>query len=188
MANTKAILGGNVLLDPRSILKKADLREGQHIADLGAGTAGHFVIPAARMVGNQGQVYAVDILKSALEGIRSRAKLEGLTNLETIWSDLEVYGGIKIDDNSLDVVFLINILFQTQKHNEVMREAVRLLKPGGMLLVVDWKMTEIPSFGPKVEKRVKSEEIKKIASDLNLELTEEFEAGKFHFVLTFKKK
>lgn len=176
------------MLDPLKILKKANLAEGQAVADLGAGTAGHFVIPAAHMVGGKGRVYAVDILKSALEGIQSRAKLEGLTNLETVWSDLEVYGATKINNDSLDAAFLINILFQTKERGEVIKEAVRLIKPGGRLIIVDWKSTNIPSFGPDIEKRINPEEIKKIADGLNLELMEEFEAGKFHFGLVFKKK
>jgi len=188
MGNLRPILGGNALLDPLKILNKAGIAEGQKVADLGCGTAGHFVIPAARMVGDKGHVYAVDILKSALEGVKSRAKLEGITNLDTIWSDLEVYNATKIDTNSLDVALLINVLFQTKKHDEILKETARMLKSGGTLLVVDWKMTDIPAFGPDSEMRIDPEKIKQTAQDLNLELTKEFEAGKFHFALTFKKK
>lgn len=189
MANDKKIItGGQQLLDPIKILQKAGIAEGMAIADLGCGTVGHFVMPAARMVGNKGKVYAVDILQSALSGVRSRAKLEGVTNIETVWSDLEVYGGTDIPENSLDLALLVNILFQVGGYREVLREAVRLVKIGGIIEVIDWKMTDIPSFGPNPKNRVKKEEVLNSAEELNLSLKEEFEAGRYHFGMIFIKK
>ncbi|MDD5043905.1 MAG: methyltransferase domain-containing protein [Patescibacteria group bacterium] len=188
MIDIKTVTGGSALLDSRQVLNKAGIAQGKKVADFGCGTAGHFVIPAAHLVGKEGVAYAVDILKSALEGVSSRAKLEGLTNVETVWSDLEVYGATKIPDKSLDIGLIINNLFQSQKKEEFLREAARMIKPEGNLLIVDWKMTQIPSFGPPVEFRVPAEEVKKLAVKLGLQLTEEFAAGKFHFALVFKKK
>ena len=70
------ITGGNILLDVNLILTKAGIEEGMKIADLGCGTNGHFVFPAANLVGNKGTVYAVDILKTAIEAVSRRIKQE----------------------------------------------------------------------------------------------------------------
>ena len=62
------------LLNPQQLLEKQlELKFGHQVADLGCGGAGYFTLPAARLVGSRGKVYAVDILKTALEGVLSKA-------------------------------------------------------------------------------------------------------------------
>src|SRR3989344_2513978 len=89
------------LLNPASIFAHAHIKNGMRVADLCCGSSGHFIFPLSKLVGEAGMVYAVDILKSALSGIEGRAKLEGETNINTVWSDLEKYGATKIDSESL---------------------------------------------------------------------------------------
>ena len=52
-------------------------------------------------------MFAVDILKTALETIERKRKQENSANIKTIWSNLEVFQATKIDSESLDVAFLI---------------------------------------------------------------------------------
>jgi ubiquinone/menaquinone biosynthesis C-methylase UbiE len=178
--------GGNKLLNARKILKKVPLEQNMVVADLGCGGAAHFTLPAAKMVGDKGKVFAVDVLKFVLDSVQSWAKMEGITNIKTIWADLEIFGSTYIKSLSLEAVLLINILFQSRKHLNIFKEAVRILKPGGKLLVIDWKLTQIP-FGPPPEIRVKKEEVKAIAHQLGLEKINEFSAGTYHFGLIFQK-
>lgn len=180
------ISGGNELLNPEEIFKHLDIKAGAKIADLGCGGAGHFTIPAAQKVGNQGVVYAVDILKSVLKSIVSRARLEGISNVKIVWSNLEIVGATKIPKESLDIAFLINILFQSKQHENLFKEASRLLKNKGSLLVVDWQPRG-GSFGPPLIDRVKPEKVKEIAQKLNLKLIDEFPAGTYHYGLVFQK-
>ncbi len=186
MKSANLFSGGNELLDPNKIFDKLEIKPGSRIADLGCGGSGHFIIPAASLVGSETNVYAVDILKSVLKNIVSSARIRGVNNIKPIWSNLEVYGATKIKDNSLDFAFLFNILFQSKKQKEIIKESLRLLKKGGKLAVIDWKDTNF-SFGPPLEIRVKKEIIKKIALGLSLELVEEFKAGNYHYGLIFKK-
>lgn len=178
--------GGSALLNVNFIMAKARLKERMKVADLGCGTSGHFVFPAAKIVGAHGLVYAVDILKPSLESIARRARQENINNILTIWSDLEVYRATKIETESLDVALLINTLFHSQKRAEILRESIRLLKRGGRLLVVEWEDTSSP-FGPPPEKRVKIEQLKKVAEKLGLKVEEEFDAGEFHYGVLFMK-
>lgn len=173
---------GSELLNPVTLLSEVNLQEGMHVADLGCGATGHIVFPAAHMVGKTGLVYAVDILKSVLSAIESRAKLEGLFNVETVWSDVEVFGATKIPAGSLDACCVVN----NRPSPAMMREATRLLKPGAVLVVVDWVHTATP-FGPATRERIESETVKRMATDLRLALTKEFSAGQYHYGLLFRK-
>lgn len=180
------ITGGNKLIDPVMVLQKANLQEKMQVADLGCGAVGHYVFPAAKMVGKDGRVYAVDILKSVLENVEKRANLENLGNIVTVWSDLERYGATKIASSSLDADFLLNTLFQTKDRAMVLKEAARLLKIGGKLVIVDWLMTDAP-FGPPVEGRVDHALVEAEADKLGLRLMSRFSAGKYHYGLVFEK-
>ena len=149
---------------------------------MGCGTQGHFVFAASRIVGPGGIVYGVDILKSALAVVESQTKLQGVQNVHPVWSDIEVYGATKIDDASLDLVMLVNNL----PKEAMFREALRLVKPGGKLLVVDWKLSAAP-FGPPSKDRISPETMKQLAKTMGLRLENEFEAGEYHYGLVFIK-
>jgi len=180
------ISGGAQFINPQEIINKVGLVEGMKIADLGTGNLGYFIIPMAKVIGKEGVAYGVDILKPVLEAVRSRAKLEGLTNVELIWADLEKVGSSKIPEASVDADFLVNILFQNKKRENIMQEAARLLKKGGKLVVVDWKKINIP-FGPPLEIRVEPESIKSTALKINLKLLEETDVGDYFWGLVFEK-
>ena len=170
------------MLNPATVLEHAHLSEGMAVADLCCGSSGHFVFPLSQIVGDQGLVYAVDILKSALNSIEGRCKLEGVSNINTVWSDLEKYGATKIDNESLDFVSFIN----DQPKISMLKEATRLLKPGGKLLIVDWNVAAAP-LGPPAEKRIGAEQYKEAVPPLGFSLKEQFIAGQYHYGLVFQK-
>jgi ubiquinone/menaquinone biosynthesis C-methylase UbiE len=180
------ISGGNELLDPKNIFERLGVGAGAKLADLGCGGAGHFIIPAAKIVGQNTTCYAVDILKSVLQSVISKARSLGLNNIKLIWTNLEIIGSTKIKANSLDFALLINILFQSKQDENIIQEAVRLLKSGGSLLVIDWNQNPA-SFGPAPVDRIKAETVKKIAAKLKLKLKDEFAAGTYHYGLIFTK-
>ena len=177
---------GNTLLDPQALLLRLGLKAGDRIANLGCGGSGHFTAAAARLVGDKSTVYIVDILKSALKTTASKARLEGLTNIKSIWSNLEIAGATNIPENSLNFAFIVNVLFESKKQENILAEARRLLKPGGKLLVVDWRQTSAP-FGPPQASRVNLADIQNSAQKLNLKLIDQFQAGPYHFGLIFQK-
>lgn len=174
------ISGGNELLDPKELFNHVGLEAGMNIADLGCGGAGHFVIPAGQQVGEHGKVYAVDILQTVLQSVASRARLEGVHNVRTIRSDIERYGATRIPAASLDCAFLINVLFQSHDHPAMLKEALRLIKPGGKLLVVDWQANDKSPFGPPSELRVNMDTLTVSAKALGATLVKQFSAGPYH--------
>ena len=180
------VIGGNALVDAKFVLDKLRLGEKMKVADFGCGASGHFILPAANLVGKKGIVYAVDILKPVLETVNKRVKQENLTNIKTVWSDIEIFGATKIESGSLDVAMLMNTLYQSHKRAEIMREAIRTIKKEGKLAVVEWKNTASP-FGPPVEERVDKGLLEATAKKLGLDLEEEFEAGPYHYGVIFSK-
>ncbi len=179
-------IGGNTLIDANLIMTKAQVADKMRVADLGCGSSGHFVFPAARLVGKKGIVYAVDIMRTVLETVSKQARVENFANIKTIWSNLEIFGATKIEAGSLDVAMLINTLYQSHKRAEILRESIRMLKKNGKLVVVEWKNTAAP-FGPPAEERVNKELLDNAAKKLGLREDSEFEAGQYHYGLIYVK-
>lgn len=178
---------GTALIDPYKIFEKVGLSQGMRVADLGCGRTGHFIFPAARVVGETGVIYAVDIMKDILESIKSRIRSEGYDNIQTVWADLEAYGKIPIPANSLDICFFVNVFFMLKKKTEALQEAHRLLKENGFLVIVDWTK-KLGLLGPDPGLAVNPQELAKIAAEFGLSLVEDCSAGEYHFCLIFAKK
>ncbi|MDD5110171.1 MAG: class I SAM-dependent methyltransferase [Patescibacteria group bacterium] len=180
------ITSDSQLLHPEAVFAHLKLRAGSKIADLGCGGHGQFTLGAARLAGTTGKVYAVDILKSALAEIAKKARLENLPNIKPIWANLEIVGVTAVPEASLDITLLINVLFQTRDRASIFREARRLLKPGGQLLVVEWKTTATP-FGPPTDHRLSPDQVVALGTAARLQRQETFDAGKYHYGIVFTK-
>ena len=176
---------GNELLKI-DVFKKVGMEEGMRVGDLGCGNLAYYALNSAKLVGKNGLVYAVDILKSALNAVDNKIKHDGLENIKTVWSNLEMVGATNIPGNSLDIAFIHNVLFQSTGHEGFLKETNRLLKPGGKLMIIDWKKTGAP-FGPPVKDRPEPETVKMLGKKTGFTLIEEFEAGPYHFGLIFTK-
>ena len=88
-------VGSGGLMNPDYIIENLNIKSGMTVADFGCG-AGYFTIPIAKIVKNNGKVYAIDVLSSSLESVSSKAKLYGLLNIITIRANVEVKEGLKI--------------------------------------------------------------------------------------------
>ncbi|MFA5107593.1 MAG: methyltransferase domain-containing protein [Patescibacteria group bacterium] len=178
------IAGGNELLDATKIIQKASISYSMKVGDFGCGGTGIFALQAAKAVGDKGTVYAVDILKSVLASVVSKAHMQTINNIKPVWSNLEIYGATKIPNGTCDRGLLINILFESKKQKEILREVKRMMKREGLLLIVDWKPYGAP-FGPLEKDRVSPEKVETMARELGFQLLESFEAGPFHYGLLF---
>lgn len=183
---TVQVSGGNELINPEKILKKIKIGFGDKVADFGCGGAGFFTLATAKMVGQDGIVYAVDVLKPVLAAIESKAFLNGVKNIKTIWSNLEVYQATHIPDQAVDLGMLINVLFQGTKKLDMLKECARIVKKGGRFVIIDWKSIGAP-FGPPAKMRIPEEKIREMAKMLNLKEEEFFDAGTYHYCFIFRK-
>jgi len=173
-------------LEPRSILNQLGLSHGMHVADFGSGS-GFYTLEAARMVGSDGRVYAIDVQKSMLSHTSEEARREGLHNIEFVWGDIEKEGGSKVLPNSMDVVILANTLFQIENKNVLAQEVKRVLKPGGRLLVVDWT-DSFAGLGPHPDHIFPKREAGVLFEESGFEFIESSLAGPHHYSLVFRKR
>ncbi|MFA6027340.1 MAG: methyltransferase domain-containing protein [Patescibacteria group bacterium] len=178
-----------VMFNVPAILKRLDIKHGYTVADLGTGREARMALAAAKLVGEDGIVYAADVVKSLLPAVMTKAAMYGFKNVRPVWTNLEIYGAAKaIADNSVDVAFIVTVLFQSKKQAEIIKEAMRVLKPGGRLAIIDWKKNQDSPIGPAMDRRINPESIKQIAEgQLGMRLQDEFDAGKCHWGLIFVK-
>lgn len=104
------------------------IQPGDVVLDFGCGP-GYNTIPAAQQVGRQGKVIALDVTPQAIELVKKQAVEHNLPHITTILSDCDT----GLDNDSVDIVFLHNVLPMTQRPKDVLRELARVLKPGGKL-------------------------------------------------------
>ncbi len=172
-------------MSPEKIVSGFGIQEGMVIADFGSG-AGYFTILLGQRVGKNGKIYALDIQESALDNVRVKAKAAGLENIETIRSNLEVPGSSGLADNSQDMVLLANILFQSERKQDIVKEAVRVLKSAGSLVVIDWKRVA-GGFGPPDNLRTDDIAMRSLVLSEGLVFEKDIDAGQFHYGMKFKK-
>lgn len=123
-------------LTGRTILRKWEehnlVQEGQTFLDYGCGT-GDFTLPAARKVSQTGKVYALDYFPRQLEIVADRSARKGLTNIETIRSE----GRTGLPDESVDVIWMCDVLHEIKERRAVLEELHRVLKSNGILVIHD---------------------------------------------------
>ena len=149
---------GSALLDARASLAALGVGRGHHVADLGVGRTGHFVLRAGEAVGESGKVYAVDILKEALAMVDGSAQHHGRENVHTVWGDVERGDGVAIPSASLDVALLVHTLATLTEWDATAREVRRMVKAGGKIAVIDWLPAAIHVAAPMVDRRMSPQE------------------------------
>jgi len=156
-------------------LKDIGIKRGQSILDFGCG-AGHYTIPAAKVAGEEGKVYALDKDREVLNQLMQTAESEGLKNIVPIVvqsEELEINLGQKF----VDAMLLYDVLhyMKLEDRKRIYKFAHRVLKIGAILSVYP--------------KHCKSDESLWNLSDMELEdIIKEIEDAKFNFEGKFYKK
>jgi ubiquinone/menaquinone biosynthesis C-methylase UbiE len=117
---------------PENILKGADLLPGQTVLEAGCGT-GFFTIPAARLIGDQGSLVAMDIVSESVELVSKKIQVADLKNVRVIKGDALDTG---LDSGSFDTVLLFGVIPAPMLPlDRLLPEIHRILKPEGTLSV-----------------------------------------------------
>lgn len=154
---------------PAEVVKAMNLKPGDVVADIGAGT-GYFTRRFAVAVGPEGRAVGLDIEKSMIEYMRQDARNLGLKNYE---ARVVKTDDPELKDRSIDVIFLCNTYHHIENRVVYFRNAAKALKPGGRVVIVDFYKDS--DFGPprehKLAKEVVLKEMKEAGFTLKRDLT-----------------
>jgi ubiquinone/menaquinone biosynthesis C-methylase UbiE len=121
------------LFSPRAnVLKEVGIQPGSHVLDYGCGP-GSYISPLAKIVGETGKIFALDIHPLALQKVQRIASTRKIPHIETIQSDCQT----GLPDKSIDVVLLYDILHELREAEKIFKELHRILKTGGILSCSD---------------------------------------------------
>jgi len=118
-----------IFRNPHTLLRAAGLKPGQKVLEVGCGP-GFFTIPASKIVGNEGVVYAVDVHPLAIERVKEKIRIEEIKNVTPILANASDTG---LPDQSIDLAFIFGLRYIAGGLEKVIAEIHRILKPGGVL-------------------------------------------------------
>jgi ubiquinone/menaquinone biosynthesis C-methylase UbiE len=118
-----------ILRNPYKLLEAAGLKRGQKVVEVGCGP-GFFTIPAAKIVDEEGFIYAIDVNPFAIKRVKEKIAEEGLKNVEPLLEDASQTG---LPDESIDLAFIFGLRYIAGGLRSVLSEMHRILKPGALL-------------------------------------------------------
>jgi arsenite methyltransferase len=139
---------------PDEVMKALGLKNGETIADIGAGS-GYFTFRFARAVGNSGRVFAVDISPDMILYMNRRIRDLKLNNVVTVLSTPD---DPLLQDASVNRIFICDTWHHIGDKAKYLGVMKRILKPGGQVIIVDYKKGQ-PSSGPPPEMRLAKRDV-----------------------------
>jgi ubiquinone/menaquinone biosynthesis C-methylase UbiE len=130
-------------------------------ADLGCGR-GDYVMAVADQIGAGGKIYGIDAWQPAIDELRERISDTGLSNVVALLAD--VTDKVPLPDHVADVCLMAHVLHDFKREGGAegaLREAARILKPSGILAIIEPKKVDAP-YGPPLNVRLAPEEVEEL--------------------------
>lgn len=121
----------DVFIHEEKVLNEFGIRQGQSVVDYGCGP-GSYIREASKLVGKEGRVYAVDIHELAIEAVKKLIKKEDLHNVTAM---VVSNGRCPLEDNSIDLIYALDMLHMVANPNAFLKELNRISKPDGVLYI-----------------------------------------------------
>jgi ubiquinone/menaquinone biosynthesis C-methylase UbiE len=172
-------------INPSSIIAQTGLMRGEVVADLGCGN-GFYVLPSAQLAGPEGAVIAVDVQESKLAATISIANQYGYRNIKVVRADL-AKPLLDIEADSVNMVVLSNIMHEIGQGREMLlKNAYRILKTGGKIVVIEWKK-ELSPIGPPMQNRLDQTMAEMVLMKAGFRKGKDLEADGYHYAVLFLK-
>jgi len=168
---------------PAEVVKALGIKEGEVIADIGAGS-GYFSFPLARAVGPSGRVYAVDVNADMVRHMNRRIRDAKASNLVTV---LCPFDDPLLADGAIDRVFICDTWHHIEGHPKYLGLLKKALKPGGQVVMVDFKKEKTP-VGPPMEMRIERDDLVREMQANGFQLAAEHTFLEYQYFLIFKVK
>jgi ubiquinone/menaquinone biosynthesis C-methylase UbiE len=165
--------------NPEAILLQIGLKSGDTLVDVGSGD-GYFSVPAARIVGKDGKVYGLDASAENLAGLKAAIAETGLSNITPVLGEVE---NTLPCSSCADVALMANVLHDFKDPVAALKNAHRMLKPGGRLADLDWKKEERQMHGPPFAKRFDQAKATALINEAGFKIVSSTFAGPFHYLI-----
>ncbi len=170
-------------LQPKKLLNKLGLKNGDIFADIGAGN-GFFAIPAAEILKESGKVYAVDVENIMLADLVSRAKEKNVSKSLEIIKSGEYAAHLP---EKVDFMLFSYLIHEVDKKEFFLNNYFRYLKKGSKVVFVEWTKKEDVA-GPPFEHRISRNELSSILKNMEIENIKIEDCGEENYLLFGTKK
>jgi arsenite methyltransferase len=168
---------------PDQVVKALDLKDGDAVADIGAGT-GYFSRPLARAVAPDGSVYAVDVAADILAYLKERADQENIHNIKTIVSRP---ADPMLPVNSLDLAFFCDTTHHIEHRVDFYRKLFPAVKQHGRMAIIDYP-SDSPHAPHRPEQLVPRSQVISEAEEAGFKFVKDFQFLPYHYFLIFEKQ
>lgn len=168
---------------PHDVIMALDLKEGETLADIGAGS-GYFAFRFAHHVGEKGRVYAVDINPDMILYMNRRIRDLQLRNVVTVLAPPD---DPLLTDASIDRFFICETWHHIANQVQYLAEMKKMLKPGGQVIVIDFHKKELP-LGPPAEMKIAREDLVRQMESNGFKLAKEHTFLPYQYFLIFTLK
>ncbi len=168
---------------PDLLLQCLPLHPGEVAADIGAGT-GYLSWRMAKIVGDKGRVYCVDIQPEMLDLLARKMAEHHTTNFQAV---LGTNTDTHLPAHSVDLVLMVDVYHEFDYPYEMMQSIVRALKPGGRVVWVEYR-AEDPAVPIKLLHKMSEAQVRKEAALLPLQFVEAIEKLPRQHIFIFQKK
>lgn len=168
--------------NPHAIVAAVDIPAGARVAEIGCGT-GWFTFELENAVRPRGMVYALDMQPAMLQILRARR--DSWERILTLPCGENEFA---LDDGEVDIVFHANVLHECAAPEQHLREAHRVLKPGGRLIVIEWHWADEESQpGPPNSQRLEVETVRDLLKAAGFEILSVEDVGPYHYAAQGRK-
>ena len=167
---------------PAQVVASLNLKPGQSVADLGAGT-GYFVPYLADAVGRKGVVYALEVETTLVDHLRQRAQSADLPQVKSV---LTAKDRPSLPRNAVDLVLIVDTFHHLDYRQDYLPKLHDLLPPLGRVAIIDWKKEPLPE-GPPPDHKLPRETVIGEMSDAGFELIESPVILPYQYFLIFRK-
>lgn len=174
------------IVDRERVFGELNLKKNTVLLDVASG-AGNYALAIAEALGDDGRVYAFDLWEEGIEELNRRAAAQDVKNIKAAVAD--VSKRIPLEAGSIDTCLIataLHDLVEDSAGEGALREVARVLKPGGRLVVAEFKKIDGPP-GPPKRIRLAPEELDELVLPLGFEKEHTVDAGVYTYVTTYLK-
>jgi ubiquinone/menaquinone biosynthesis C-methylase UbiE len=173
------------LIDVKALFRQLQLRKGSSFLDIACGR-GAYTLAASEFIGPAGALYAVDLWEEGIATLAGEAAARGIKNIVTKVAD--VGSRIPLEDQTVEVALMATVLHdlvEEGKAEKALRETARVLRPGGVFAVVEFKKIDGPP-GPPREVRLEALEVESLVMPFRFKCEKVRDLGPYNYLILFR--